>query len=194
MSLGWGRDSYSCREKGGKWKSEVAHSCPTLCNTMDCSLPDSFVNGIFQAKYWSGLPFSSPGDLFQSREWTRVSGIAGRLLSIWASREALATLFILLPIRADLQDSASPSHTDALWIIQRHCTCAFLILYPSSYIFTSHSLSPVSPNAITRSVHPTLLPSGPTTALWVSVLLCLLQVLNVSSFCCLVELAKLNRK
>ena len=40
---------------------------------------------------------------------------------------------------------------------------------------------------------PPLLPSGPTTALWVSVLLCLLQVLNVSSFCCLVELAKLNR-
>ena len=106
-------------------------------------------------KYWSGLPFSSPGDLSQPREWTRVSRIAGRLLSIWASREALATLFVLLPIRADFQDSASPSHTDALWIIQRHCTCAILILDPSSYSFTSHSLSPVSPNAITRSVHPT---------------------------------------
>ena len=26
-----------------------AQSCPTLCNTMDCSLPGSSVHGIFQA-------------------------------------------------------------------------------------------------------------------------------------------------
>ena len=43
--------------------SEVAQSCPTLCDPMDCSLPDSSVYGIFQARYWSGLPFPSPGDL-----------------------------------------------------------------------------------------------------------------------------------
>ena len=30
---------------------------------MDCSLPGSSIHGIFQAKYWSGLPFPSPGDL-----------------------------------------------------------------------------------------------------------------------------------
>ena len=30
---------------------------------MDCSLPGSSVHGIFQAGYWSGLPFPSPGDL-----------------------------------------------------------------------------------------------------------------------------------
>ena len=33
---------------GGK-ESEVAQSCPTLCNPMDCSLPGSSVHGIFQA-------------------------------------------------------------------------------------------------------------------------------------------------
>ena len=38
-------------------------SCPILCNPMDCSLPGSSVHGIFQAEYWSGLPFPSPGDL-----------------------------------------------------------------------------------------------------------------------------------
>ena len=37
--------------------------CPTLCNPMDYSLPSSSIHGIFQAKYWSGLPFPSPGDL-----------------------------------------------------------------------------------------------------------------------------------
>ena len=30
-------------------ESEVAHSCPTLSNPMDCSLPGSSVHGIFQA-------------------------------------------------------------------------------------------------------------------------------------------------
>ena len=40
-------------------ESEVAQSCPALCNPMDCSLPASSIHGIFQ----SGLPFPSPGDL-----------------------------------------------------------------------------------------------------------------------------------
>ena len=30
-------------------ESEVAQSCLTLCNPMDCSLPGSSVHGIFQA-------------------------------------------------------------------------------------------------------------------------------------------------
>ena len=30
---------------------------------MDCSPPGSFLHGILQERYWSGLPFPSPGDL-----------------------------------------------------------------------------------------------------------------------------------
>ena len=48
---------------GSEKVSEVTQLCPTLCNPMDCSLPDFSVHGIFQARYWSGLPFPSPGDL-----------------------------------------------------------------------------------------------------------------------------------
>ena len=44
-------------------ESEVAQSCLTLCDPMDCSLPGSPVHGIFRQQYWSGLPFPSPGDL-----------------------------------------------------------------------------------------------------------------------------------
>ena len=33
------------------------------CDPMDCRPPGSSVHGIFQAEYWSGLPFPSPGDL-----------------------------------------------------------------------------------------------------------------------------------
>ena len=30
--------------------TEIAQSCPTLCNPMDCSLPGSSIHGIFQAR------------------------------------------------------------------------------------------------------------------------------------------------
>ena len=48
-----------------KKKSEVAQSCPTLCDPMDCSSPGSSIHGIFQARVleWSGLPFPFPDDL-----------------------------------------------------------------------------------------------------------------------------------
>ena len=38
-------------------------SCLTLCDRMDCSPPCSSVHGFSKQEYWSGLPFSSPGDL-----------------------------------------------------------------------------------------------------------------------------------
>ena len=34
----------------GKQESEVAQSCPTLCDPMDCSSPGSSVHGILQAR------------------------------------------------------------------------------------------------------------------------------------------------
>ena len=39
-----------------------AHSCPTVCDPMDCNSPGASVHGIFQ-EYWSGLLFPPPGDL-----------------------------------------------------------------------------------------------------------------------------------
>ena len=41
-------------------ESEVAQSCPTLSNPMDCSLPGSSVHGIFQARVleWGAIAFS----------------------------------------------------------------------------------------------------------------------------------------
>ena len=41
----------------------VTKSCPTLCDLMDCSLPDSSDNGISQARILEWLPFPSAGDL-----------------------------------------------------------------------------------------------------------------------------------
>ena len=43
-----------------KSESEVAQSCPTLNDPMDCSLPGSSVHGIFQARVleWGATAFS----------------------------------------------------------------------------------------------------------------------------------------
>ena len=44
-----------------KSESEVAQSCPTLIDPMDCSLPGSSVHGIFQARVleWGAIAFSA---------------------------------------------------------------------------------------------------------------------------------------
>ena len=44
-------------------KSEVAQSCPTLCDPMDCSPPGSSMHGIVQARILECIVFLSPGDL-----------------------------------------------------------------------------------------------------------------------------------
>ena len=62
--------------------SEVAQSCPTLCDPMDYSLPGSSVHGIFQAIVleWIAIPFSRGS--CQSRDRIRVSRIAERHFTI----------------------------------------------------------------------------------------------------------------
>ena len=48
------------QRKKVKSESEVAQSCPTLSDPMDCSLPGSSVQGIFQARVleWGAIAFS----------------------------------------------------------------------------------------------------------------------------------------
>ena len=67
---------------------KVAQSCPTLCDPMDCRLPDSSVRGFLQARIlkWVAISFSrGPSQL---RDRTQVSCIAGGFFTIWATREA----------------------------------------------------------------------------------------------------------
>ena len=48
-----------------KNESEVTQSTPTLSDPMDCSLPDSSIHGIFQARVleWGAIAFSDGGTL-----------------------------------------------------------------------------------------------------------------------------------
>ena len=93
MANSWGESGSSDEVK---W-SEVARSCLTLCDPMDCSPPDSLVHGIFQARIleWGAISFSRGSS--QPRDRTAVSYIADRCFTIWATREALKAVidFIL---------------------------------------------------------------------------------------------------
>ena len=73
-------------------ENEVAHLCLTLCDPMDCSLPGSSVHGIFQARVleWIAISFSRGSS--RPRDWTKISRIAGRPFTIWATREAKSSL------------------------------------------------------------------------------------------------------
>ena len=55
---------------------------------MDCSLPGSSVNEIFQARIleWAAISFSRGSS--QPRDRTQVSCIVGRRFTVWATREA----------------------------------------------------------------------------------------------------------
>ena len=44
-------------------KSEVAQSCPTLCDPVGCSVPGSSVHGILQARVLEWVAISFSGDL-----------------------------------------------------------------------------------------------------------------------------------
>ena len=69
-----------------KW-SEVTQLCLTLCDPMDCSLSGSSAHGIFQARAleWIAILFSRGSS--QPRDRTRVSHVAGRRFTVWATRE-----------------------------------------------------------------------------------------------------------
>ena len=78
-----------------KW-GEVAQSCPTLCNPMDCSPPSSSVLGIFQARGLEWIAISFFRGSSWSRDRTRISCIAGRHFTVWATGKAPVLILKLI--------------------------------------------------------------------------------------------------
>ena len=73
-------------------EGEVAQSCPTFCNPVDCSLPGFSVHGILRARILEWVTISFSRGSSQPRDWTWVSCIGGRRFNLWATREASAYL------------------------------------------------------------------------------------------------------
>ena len=76
----------------GSKESEIAQSCPTLCDPRDCGLPSSSVHGIFQAIVLELIAISFSSGSSWPRDRTQVSCIAGRFFTNWAVREYIASL------------------------------------------------------------------------------------------------------
>ena len=68
-------------------ESEIAQSCPILCDPMDCSLPGSSVHGIFQAIVLEWIAISFYSGSSQPRDGTQVSRVVDRRFTVWATRE-----------------------------------------------------------------------------------------------------------
>ena len=69
-------------------------SCSVVFDSFETpwtNLPDSSVHGIFQARVLEWIAISFSRESSQPRNRTRISHIAGRRFTIWATREALAT-------------------------------------------------------------------------------------------------------
>ena len=60
----------------------VAQSCLTLCDPVDCSLPDSSVHGILQARIVEWVDMLSSRGSSQPMDQTQVSCIAGGFFTI----------------------------------------------------------------------------------------------------------------
>ena len=75
-----------------KMKVKVAQSCPTLCDSIDCSPPGSSAHGILQTRIleWEAIPFSRGSS--RPTNQARVSCTVGSFFTIWATREALTLL------------------------------------------------------------------------------------------------------
>ena len=76
----WSRDVIMCESE-----SEVAQSCLTLCNPMDCRLPCPSVR-IFQARVLELVAISLSRGSSQPRDQTLVSRIVGRRFTVWATQ------------------------------------------------------------------------------------------------------------
>ena len=106
-----------------KKESEVAQSYPTLCDPMDCSLSGSSVHGIFQARVLEWIAISFSRGCSRPRNQTRVSHIAGRRFTVWATREVqipMRLLHNLVPSVEnqkwrDLSRTANNLTNKALW-------------------------------------------------------------------------------
>ena len=114
---------------------------------MDCSPPGSSVHGIFQAGIleWVAISFSRGSS--RPRDWTPVSCVVGRFVTIWATREAPFYLFQfssvtqLCPTLCNNMDCSTPGfpvHYPLPELTQTHVHLVIDAIQPS------HSVNPFS--------------------------------------------------
>ena len=98
----WLQSLLSVQSVKVKSESEVAQSCPALCNPMDCSLPGSSVHGIFQARIleWVAISFFKADSKTKSPIWHQSGMISqfhgGRLITLYQFHHKMGSVLLLL--------------------------------------------------------------------------------------------------
>ena len=167
-----------------KSESEVAQSCPTLSDPMDCSLPGSSTHGIFQARVleWGAIAFSTPYDRYThfmaSVSQARVTKSSPWLISGTTNKYpktqppghgSVSSVFLHLPLTQDNGDTvfshpnqpvgASPTNKakpTSLGSAIRGC-CLRDIMFPlACHLSKLSPLSKVGPWLLRGSWHPLL--------------------------------------
>ena len=88
-------------------ESEVAQSCPTLRDPMDCSLPGSSVHGIFQARVveWGAIAFS--------KSWNKICWTYWFLVCFWVLYVILL-ICVFKPVLIPHSEKAMAPHSSTL--------------------------------------------------------------------------------
>ena len=85
-----------------KSESEVAQSCPTLSDPMDCSPPGSSM-GFSRQEYWSGVPLPSPISTWYKAE------LISEPRSVWIIMLTFLKLFLAWRIPGTVEPGGLPS-------------------------------------------------------------------------------------
>ena len=115
---------------------------------MDYSPPVSPVHGFPRQEYWSGLPFSSAGDLLPPGDWTSTSCLAGRFFSTELSSVQFSRSVMSDSLQPHgLQHTRPPCPHQLPEFTQTH------VHWVSDAIQPSHILSSPSPPTFNLSQH-----------------------------------------
>ena len=96
---------------------------PTLCDSKDCSLPDSSMHGIYSPRILKWVAISSFRKSFQRRDRTCISCIGRKTHYHWATWESLELLYspVILLLDIYLENSKGCTHSDV------HCNTIYNI-------------------------------------------------------------------
>ena len=106
---GWKVPSATGEEQ--KVNSEIAQSCPVLCDPMDCNPSGTSIHRISQARTWNVLPFPSPGDLLDPTQGSNPHLLSLLLWQVVSSPLSHLGNLMLLQIQTQVEWRLTAHHT-----------------------------------------------------------------------------------
>ena len=110
-----------------KSESEIAESCPTRSNPMDCSLPGSSIHWIFQARVLEWGAIASPNtDKRHGKESTYKAGDPDSILGKLLLKMGMATHCSILAWRSPWTEEPGGLHSMGSQIVWHDCALSTL--------------------------------------------------------------------